>query len=84
MSNFDVFVNGIQPDYTTKIQQVIEEFSKTLQVEPQNAEKIITTPNTRIKQSTSKEEYSTPKSQDRYFNNPYSKILGSFILLIID
>ncbi len=28
--------------------------------------------------------YSTPKSQDRYFNNPYSKILGSFILLIID
>ncbi len=27
--------------------------------------------------------YSTPKSQDRYFNNPYSKILGSFILLII-
>ena len=28
--------------------------------------------------------YNTPKSQDRYFNNPYSKILGSFILLIID
>ncbi len=56
MSNFDVFVNGIQPDYSTRIQQVIEEFSEKLRVEPQNAEKIITTPNTRIKQSTSKEE----------------------------
>ncbi len=49
MSNFDVFVNGIQPDYATKIQQVIEEFSKKLRVEHQKAEKIIKTPNTRIK-----------------------------------
>ena len=56
MSNFDVFVNGIQPDYATKIQQVIEEFSEKLRVEHQKAEKIIKTPNTRIKQSTSKEE----------------------------
>ncbi len=38
----------------------------------------------KVMMSSNKEVYNTPKSQDRYFNNPYSKILGSFILLIID
>lgn len=56
MSNFDVFINGIQPDQATKSQQIIEEFSKKLQISSQEAKKIISSPNTRISHSASKEQ----------------------------
>lgn len=56
MSNFDVYINGIQPDRAAEIQQIIEEMSKRLRINNQQAEKILNTPNTRISQSVSQEQ----------------------------
>ncbi len=56
MSTFDVFVKGIQPNKTAETPKIIEELSKVLKTNAQKAEKILSTPNTRISRSVSKKQ----------------------------
>ena len=56
MSKFDVFVNGIQPDYLSETKRITEELSEKLRINNQIAEKIIKSSNSRISQSISKSQ----------------------------
>lgn len=56
MSKFDVFINGIQPNRIADTQKIIDELSEKFKISREQIETIVATPNTRIRESASKEE----------------------------
>jgi len=56
MNKFDVFVNGIQASHFDKKDQVINQVSSALKIPKPLVEKLLTTPNTRIRQGVSEKK----------------------------
>jgi len=53
MNKYDVFINGIHPDYNTNKEQVSKKASNCLKISIQQVEKLLNSPNTRLRQSVS-------------------------------
>lgn len=56
MSNFDVFINGIQPNRIADTQAIVDILSEKFKVDQDKIEKILATPDTRIKKFLSEEK----------------------------
>lgn len=53
MNNFDVFINGIQPDHIDNNEQIIESSSQCLKISVAQIEKLLNSPDIRIRRSVS-------------------------------
>jgi transcription initiation factor TFIIIB Brf1 subunit/transcription initiation factor TFIIB len=56
MSNFDVVINGIQPDHIENTQEIIRLLTERFKVSKDKIERMIATPNTKVRKSIPKED----------------------------